>query len=168
MLTERRTVLAALLLLGVFVCGAVAGGLVVMLLHTSPLEGEVGAEPGARRRVGGPDARPRGPFPPGPPPPPPGSGGPPPERVVEHLRQAIDLTDEQEVAVLRILHAAHDQNRALMDQVHPQARAVLEKARADIRALLSPTQQKKFDAMPPPPMRRGPPPGRPGRGPPPF
>jgi len=102
---------------------------------------------------------------------------PPPERgnrAAEHLQrlaEELGLTEQQKTQVTAILKSESDQRMALRDnesmsrsEKFQAMRKIREEGRAQIRALLTPEQQKKFDAMPKP----GPGRGRPGGdGPPP-
>lgn len=83
-----------------------------------------------------------------------------PAEQVQHLKQALDLTQEQSDQALAIYKDEATQRQALMrddslsrDEKRPKMRELTNSTQAKIRALLTPEQQKKFDAMP-----------RPGRG----
>ena len=133
------------------------------------------------------------------PPQPPAAGGEHPEEVrprrwqrdpmerLEHLKQALDLTKEQSDQVAAIIKDGASQRRAIMTDdslSRNDKRTKMQELRqgtdARIRALLTPEQQKRFDAMargpwarnggpnqgnpppppppPPPPQQRPPPP----------
>lgn len=127
MTIDRNALLAGVLLLGVFVCGAVVGGVVVAVGGGVPGRGPHGDH-------GPPHGPPHGDHGPG-------RRGPPPERVVDELRRAVELDDEQARAV-----------RAIVDDTG----VVVDRAFADgeqrMRALLRPDQLPRFDAF----FRRGP------------
>lgn len=105
-----------------------------------------------------------------------GPGGPRgprmnPEQQVARLEEAVGkLTDDQKSKIVDIYTKQREKMREMMEnQSGPPdeaARAKMEEsmraARAEVRALLTPEQQTKFDAMPPPrgPGGRGP--GGPG------
>lgn len=101
-----------------------------------------------------------------PPPPPPPAGrdeGAPPEhradpgkRMLEHLRQALSLTDDQATQVAAVMKDQMKQGRAIReddslsgDEKRAKAQALRKASRDKIRAILTPEQQKTFDAMPP-------------------
>ena len=99
-----------------------------------------------------------------PPPPPPvaagGEQGPeahphrwqrnPAERA-QHLKQVLELTQEQFDQVLAMLKDAEAQRQAIMSEDrHAKMRELMNGTQAKIRALLTPEQQTKFDAMPRP------------------
>lgn len=93
---------------------------------------------------------------------------PPPDRAarveerLQHMAQALGLTDEQKAKAGDILRRQADQLKALRDddsknrrQKFKAMRKIQDDGRAQIRALLTPEQQEKFDAMPRPgPGRR--------------
>ena len=83
------------------------------------------------------------------------------------LAEKLQLTDAQKAQVKTIMSSAEEQGKALRDdealsQEDKRAKMMeIRKSTHDqIRALLTPDQQKTFDAMPPPPERghHGPPP----------
>ncbi len=125
MIIDRNALLAGALLLGVFLGGAVVGGVAVSLVHGPP--GPPPHGPGGERR-GPPRHR------------------PPPERVVDDLREFVEL-DEQQTAAVRDIVGATD----------GRIERTFRDGEAQIRALLRPDQQSRFDAF----VRRGP--GRPDR-----
>jgi hypothetical protein len=147
---DRNALLAAALLLGVFACGAVVGGVAVAVVGRDDRgpphgpHGDHGPPHGPPHGDHGPPGR--GP-PHGPPHGPPGRG-PPPERVVDELRRAVDLDDDQARAV-----------RAIVDDTG----VVVDRAFADgeqrMRALLRPEQLPRFDAFFRRERRDGPPEG---------
>jgi Spy/CpxP family protein refolding chaperone len=65
----------------------------------------------------------------------------------ENMRRELNLTDEQTAAVRAIIDDTRNEYRALRAELRPRFEEPREKARAKIRALLTPEQQKKFDAM---------------------
>ncbi|HVS21110.1 MAG TPA: periplasmic heavy metal sensor [Pyrinomonadaceae bacterium] len=65
----------------------------------------------------------------------------------ESMRRDLNLTDEQTTAVRAILDETQAEYRALRTELRPRFEEPRQKARARIRALLTPEQQKKFDAM---------------------
>ncbi|HEX2854454.1 MAG TPA: hypothetical protein VHO24_14550 [Opitutaceae bacterium] len=87
-----------------------------------------------------------------------------PEQQVARLEEAIGkLTDDQKTKITALYAAQREKNRAAMEgQSGPPddaARAKMDEVRkaqrAELRALLTPEQQTKFDAMPPPGQGRG-------------
>ena len=103
----RRGPVATLLVLGTFVLGMIAGA---ALLHIALLTVH---GPGPFKR--------RGP-----------EGGPP----IEHIREDLHLTPEQDEKI-----------RTLLDETHERIRAEADATRDKIRELLTPEQRERFDAM---------------------
>ncbi len=127
MIIDRDALIAGALLLGVFLGGAVVGGVAVSVALRPPH----GPPPH------GPDGDRRGP---------PGHR-PPPDRVVDDLREFVDL-DEQQTAAVRDIVVATD----------GRIERTFRDGEAQIRALLRPEQVSRFDTF----VRRGPgPPPRP-------
>ena len=65
----------------------------------------------------------------------------------ENMRRELSLTDEQTTAVRAIIDETRNEYRALRAELRPRFEEPRQKARTRIRALLTPDQQKKFDAM---------------------
>jgi len=65
----------------------------------------------------------------------------------ENMRRELSLTDEQTTAVRAIIDETRKEYRALRAELRPRFEEPRQKARKRIRALLTPDQQKKFDAM---------------------
>ena len=63
------------------------------------------------------------------------------------MRRELSLTDEQTTAVRAIIDETRNEYRALRAELRPRFEEPRQKARTRIRALLTPDQQKKFDAM---------------------
>src|SRR5690606_14032801 len=86
-----------------------------------------------------------------------GRGGRNPEMQVNRIDEAVSLTAEQKPKVLAIFtKLAADVQAVPFDQEGQAKRASLrDAANKEVRALLTPAQQAKFDAMPPPPARGG-------------
>jgi Spy/CpxP family protein refolding chaperone len=104
------------------------------------------------------------------PPPPPAAGGGDngpegrphhwqrdPTEQAQHLKQALDLTQGQFNQVLAIFKDAGAQRQAITNDdslsrndIRAKSREIMNGSQAKIRALLTPEQQKKFDAMPRP------------------
>jgi Spy/CpxP family protein refolding chaperone len=89
-------------------------------------------------------------------PPPPGAphgGG---RNRLQHLTEVLDLTPAQQDQVAAIYQAAGPQRQAIMNEPlseadrRAQLHALKKDTQAKLRALLTPDQQKKFDAMPHP------------------
>ena len=66
---------------------------------------------------------------------------------LEHLTKDLELTDAQKAQVQPIVEQAKPQIRQIHQEAMEKSRAVMETAAAQIRPLLTPEQQKKFDAM---------------------
>ena len=87
---------------------------------------------------------------------------------LKQLAEKLQLTDAQKAQIKPILETAAQQGMALRDDEslskedkRAKMAAIRKTSHDQIRALLTPDQQKTFDAMPPPGERghRGPPPG---------
>jgi Spy/CpxP family protein refolding chaperone len=116
-LTGRTTLKIWLVLLVVFVLGSVTGAALTRLYRS-------------HAGGGGPEARERAMH----------------ERF-EKMRSELSLTDQQTTSVRTILDETRNEYRALRAELRPRFEEPRMKARARIRALLTPEQQKKFDAL---------------------
>ena len=65
----------------------------------------------------------------------------------EKMRTELSLTDQQTTSVRTILDETRNEYRALRKELRPRFEEPRLKARERIRALLTPEQQKKFDAL---------------------
>ena len=65
----------------------------------------------------------------------------------EKMRSELSLTDQQTTSVRTILDETRNEYRTLRTELRPRFEEPRMKARTRIRALLTPEQQKKFDAM---------------------
>ena len=65
----------------------------------------------------------------------------------ERMRNELSLTEQQTTSVRTILDETRNEYRALRTELRPRFEEPRLKARSRIRALLTPEQQKKFDAM---------------------
>ncbi|MFA5056758.1 MAG: hypothetical protein WC485_01480 [Opitutaceae bacterium] len=89
-----------------------------------------------------------------------------PKERLQHLGEVLALTPEQKDQVAAIFKADAPQVQAIMNDTslsraerRAKMQALRKDMRAKIRAVLTPEQQQKFDAMPPPghgPKGRGP------------
>ena len=68
------------------------------------------------------------------------------EEVFERMKRDLDLNDQQATQIRAILDQTRDEYRQLRSEVRPRYDAVRQNARTKIRALLTPDQQRKFDA----------------------
>lgn len=75
-----------------------------------------------------------------------GRGGSREDRIFESLRRDLNLTEQQATEIRAILEQTRNDYRALRAEVRPRYDAVRQNARTRIRALLTPEQQKLFDA----------------------
>jgi len=126
-----RTKLGAVLaLVAAFVLGAVAGayGMRGQMLR------------GFTQRMAGPPGRARMEF------------------RIEAMSRTLGLTPEQRQKIDQIMTAHEEERRQLMERCAPDGQSLREKVDAEIRAVLTPEQQKKFDALPRRQHRRGGPP----------
>ncbi|MBI4390257.1 MAG: hypothetical protein HY575_00050 [candidate division NC10 bacterium] len=69
------------------------------------------------------------------------------ERYVDRLTQALQLQEGQRQQLDRILDDARDEFGKLRQTIHPQAQEIKQQARARIREMLSPDQQRRFEAF---------------------
>jgi Spy/CpxP family protein refolding chaperone len=109
-----------LVLLGVFLLGGVTGASLASLYRL----------PGGHERQGG-----RG-----------GGRGNREDRIFDDLRRDLNLTEQQATEIRAILDQTRNDYRALRAEVRPRYDSVRQNARTRIRALLTPEQQKLFDA----------------------
>ncbi len=80
-----------------------------------------------------------------------GGGRGSPDAQIERIDAAVTLTAEQKTKVREILASVQEKTQALPKEERRAQGAELRKAsNAQIRAVLTPEQQKKFDAMPAP------------------
>jgi len=66
--------------------------------------------------------------------------------IFENMRRDLNLTEQQATEIRAILDQTRNDYRALRTEVRPRYDAVRQNARTRIRALLTPEQQKLFDA----------------------
>src|SRR5918997_249836 len=69
-----------------------------------------------------------------------------PERMLEKMRRDLDLDERQAAEVRKIVDESRNEYRALRSEARPRFDAIRQSARTRIRALLTPEQQKRFDA----------------------
>ena len=65
----------------------------------------------------------------------------------EHLVKSLNLTPEQQAKVQPILSQTRPQIEAIQEDAAAKTRTVMSSAFGQIRPLLTPEQQKKFDAQ---------------------
>jgi Spy/CpxP family protein refolding chaperone len=75
-----------------------------------------------------------------------GGGGRREDKIFESMRRDLSLTEQQATEIRTILDQTRNDYRALRAEVRPRYDAVRQNARTRIRALLTPEQQKLFDA----------------------
>jgi Spy/CpxP family protein refolding chaperone len=75
-----------------------------------------------------------------------GRGGDREDKIFQRMRSDLSLTEQQATEIRAILDQTRNDYRALRTEVRPRYDAVRQQARARIRALLTPEQQKLFDA----------------------
>lgn len=68
------------------------------------------------------------------------------EEIFENMKRDLNLSDQQSTEVRAILDQTRNDYRALRAEVRPRYDALRQNARSRIRALLTPEQQKLFDA----------------------
>ncbi len=66
--------------------------------------------------------------------------------VLEKMRRDLSLNDNQATEIGRILEQTHNEYRSLRAEVRPRYDLIRQNARTQIRSLLTPEQQKVFDA----------------------
>jgi hypothetical protein len=66
--------------------------------------------------------------------------------MFDRLRRDLNLSEQQATEIRAILDQTRNDYRALRSEVRPRYDAVRQQARTRIRALLTPEQQKLFDA----------------------
>jgi Spy/CpxP family protein refolding chaperone len=69
------------------------------------------------------------------------------KRVVTHLKQELNLNDQQAQQVTEILVDAGKKYADLQKQVEPQFTAIREETRTRIRQILTPDQVTKFNEL---------------------
>lgn len=69
-----------------------------------------------------------------------------PERIFEKMRHDLDLDERQSAEVRKILDETRNEYRSLRSEARPRFDAIRQSARTRIRALLTPEQQRRFDA----------------------
>lgn len=69
------------------------------------------------------------------------------EHYVERLTRSLQLQEGQRQQLTRILDDARDEFGKLRQTIHPQAQEIKQQARARIRQMLSPDQQRRFEAF---------------------
>ena len=117
--TTRLKIL--LVLLGVFLLGGVTGASLASLYRLRD-----GRERQERRNGGGRGKR--------------------EDKIFESMRRDLSLTEQQATEIRAILDQTRNDYRALRAEVRPRYDSVRQNARTRIRALLTPEQQKLFDA----------------------
>jgi len=68
------------------------------------------------------------------------------DKIFESMRRDLSLTEQQATEIRAILEQTRNDYRALRAEVRPRYDSVRQNARTRIRALLTPDQQKLFDA----------------------
>jgi Spy/CpxP family protein refolding chaperone len=68
------------------------------------------------------------------------------EQMFDKMRRELDLDERQSAEARKILDETRNEYRALRSEARPRFDAIRQSARTRIRALLSPEQQKRFDA----------------------
>jgi Spy/CpxP family protein refolding chaperone len=68
------------------------------------------------------------------------------EQIFENMKRELNLTEQQATEIRAILEQTRNDYRALRAEVRPRYDAARQNARTRIRALLTPEQQKLFDA----------------------
>jgi Spy/CpxP family protein refolding chaperone len=66
---------------------------------------------------------------------------------VEHLTKSLELTPEQQAQIQPIFDQAKPQVAAVRQEAMQKIKAIRENTQAQIRPLLTPAQQRKFDAL---------------------
>jgi Spy/CpxP family protein refolding chaperone len=124
---RRMRALAGMLLLAVFVAGALAGAAV---FHTATARAETTSW---TPRFGGVDGQ-RGPR-----------GAPDPVQMSAMLGQRLSLTDAQEAEVRDILERSQRGSEEILAEIQPRLRARMEATDTEIRSVLDESQREEFD-----------------------
>ena len=66
---------------------------------------------------------------------------------LQHLTEKLNLTSDQQTKVQPILDAAKPQIAAIHQEAMQKVKTVIDSTTSQIRPLLTPEQQKKFDAI---------------------
>ena len=69
-----------------------------------------------------------------------------PEHMFEKMRRELEFDERQSAEVRKILDETRNEYRALRSEARPRFDTIRQSARARIRALLTPDQQRRFDA----------------------
>jgi Spy/CpxP family protein refolding chaperone len=69
-----------------------------------------------------------------------------PDHMFEGMRRDLGLDERQAAEVRKIVDETRNEYRALRSEARPRFDAIRQSARTRIRALLTPEQQKRFDA----------------------
>jgi hypothetical protein len=72
---------------------------------------------------------------------------PSPERIIQHLKRELKLSDTQVQQVREIFADTSKKMDALQEQVEPQFQAVHQEARSRVRQILNPQQAQQFDEL---------------------
>ena len=70
-----------------------------------------------------------------------------PEEQLERFSAKLQLSPEQRQRVAEILKATRGKIQALREEMRPKVEEIRKANRAEIRQVVTPEQQKKFDAM---------------------
>jgi Spy/CpxP family protein refolding chaperone len=68
------------------------------------------------------------------------------EEIFQSMKRDLSLSDQQSTEVSAIIDQTRSEYRALRAEARPRYDSIRQKARTRIRALLTPEQQKLFDA----------------------
>ncbi|HEV7903933.1 MAG TPA: hypothetical protein VGO96_08840 [Pyrinomonadaceae bacterium] len=68
------------------------------------------------------------------------------DNMFENMRRDLNLSEQQATEIRAILDQTRNEYRTLRTEVRPRYDAVRQQARTRIRSLLTPEQQKLFDA----------------------
>ena len=69
------------------------------------------------------------------------------QRMLEHLRERLELTETQAAELEKVLERNHETARRFWSESREGYEAIRQQFRRDIRALLTEEQREKFDAM---------------------
>lgn len=69
------------------------------------------------------------------------------QRMLEHLRERLELTDEQTAKLEKVLERNHETARQFWSESREGYEAIRRQFRSDIRELLTDEQREEFDAM---------------------
>jgi uncharacterized membrane protein len=132
-MTFNSRVVAGLVMVALFVMGAVAGGMATSLFRRDP------PPPWVQPPFDGSRTRPpRGPV---------GPRSVLPAQYLERLERQLGLSGAQRDSIEAILELQREQAESTLRDLEPRLRASVDSALAQVRAVLDAEQQEEFDSL---------------------